>query len=45
VVKTDFSLFDTDWSAEEELQLMNALLTQGLSHPMTAAFTTTTLEL
>lgn len=29
VVKTDFSLFDYEWSAEEEMLLMNALLTQG----------------
>ena len=29
VIKTDFSLFDPEWTAEEELQLMNALLTQG----------------
>ena len=32
VVKTDFSLLDADWSAEEEIQLMNALLTQGFNH-------------
>ena len=29
VIKTDFSLFDPEWTAEEELQLMNALLTHG----------------
>jgi hypothetical protein len=31
-MKTDFSLLEPEWTAEEELQLMNALISQGMVH-------------